>query len=52
MVDPGFLGGGGGGGGGADSQAHRTQRWLAAYCHESRAPSSFSVTIHRYAEYI
>ena len=46
MVDPGFLGGGGGGGGAGQAAKH------TAYCHESRAPSSFSVTIHRYVEYI
>ena len=33
----------------AGSQAHRTQHWPAAYCHES-APSSFLFTIYRYVE--
>ena len=33
----------------ACSQAHRTQRWLPAYCHES-IPSGFSVAIYRYVE--
>ena len=40
----GFLGGA--------CQAHQTQRWLAAFYHESHesAPGSFSVTIYRYVE--
>jgi hypothetical protein len=47
-IRKGFLGEGGGGGCWVSSQAHRTQRWLAAYCHESA--TSFSVTIYRYVE--